>query len=616
MIREILRMPEDTGSAGGASGAGFGAGTTDPISQAANYLNSFAGIFGSIFSGLSQQRLNNWLKGAAIMAHQHAVAGNAAATDAYYRIQSLVQNPNAEITNGMLRQILDQAPFLQKSFEDQVGKVDQLYKNADERFNSTNQQEAQQALRLLGAQGGNLGATAQSVFEGGGWTPQYQDLFDRLAPYMSGRGSNSQIALDDVGSNLIGQRGQTALTNSLTDAAMRASDSGGMDADLRGARNIALGTLGAQGKTPGLENLSAQALRLLSSGGANAYTDAGSDAGLGIIRQGGENDTTRFMQGRGADLAGREALLPMDQAVGMATEDAQNRLVRQAEKLREQARLRGGEFVRSGASNEGLWDVSSEIGERVAEARRQAMLTQQGLQQQENQIGAGLLSSGGGLANSRLGTGANTLSSLQDIAARRLGVGASLAPAGEQIAAGREATALGGITGVTDAATQALAAYLRSGIDAGGLENARMGTGAGMANSYNQSVQQALAQFLAGQGQQNQYALGAGGLANASQGTQAGIYNNIFGNDLARQGLGVQAAGSQAQAGQNALAGQNNLYNSFNNAYSNASGQLSNSAADMLRYASSWIPGMNPFGQLGGLQNPWAALSSQRGNNG
>lgn len=606
-IRDILRMPDD-GSGGSAGGSGAN------WASYANTAQNVAGILGGIFGGISQGRLNDWLKGAAIMAHQQAIAGNASAIDAYYKIQSLIQNPSSEITQSMLRQIVDQAPFLQQSFEQNFGDVKNLFNNAGDRFATPDQDQIQQALRLLAGQTGATADTASQVFQGGGWTPQYQDLLDRLAPFASGQASNAQLALGDVGPNLIGQRGQTALTQSLTDAAMRSSDSGGMSPELKFALGKALETLQAQGKTPSLENLSSQALRLLSSGGANKYTDTGSDASLDALVKGGENAYTQFAQNRGADLAGREALLPMDRAVQMATEDAQGRAVKQAQKLREQARLRGGEFTRSGAANEGLWDVSSDVMEKVAQARRAAMLQQQQLQQQENQIGAGLLASGGGLANSRFGTAGSTLGNLQGVAAQRLGIGANLAPAGEQIAAGREATALQSVPGVQNSATGSLEAALRAGLGAGDLETARMNLGMNMSNSLTQQQQQALQQLLAVSGQQNQYALGAGQLANSGNQTIAGILNSVFNNRQGQQQLGVTAAGAQAGAGTQALSLQNDLQRTFGSNFATAGGFLNNSAGNMLNYAGSWIPGMNPFGQLGGLSNPWASLASQKGS--
>ena len=302
--------------------------------------------------------------------------------------------------------------------------------------------------------------TAQQGFLGGGWTPQREASQNILMQILQGQGAQMGT-LGDVGTDLLGMRGQTAFTQGYQDRGMDAMNSGGMTDPLRTAQGIA------------------------NAAGA-----------------------------RGLDLINREALMSPDQAANFAGESAARATQGAYERAQRQALARRGKAASVVAAGGNEQDPMSEWADAasgsVADARRKALMEQQGLGLQQMGLGSQMALGSGGL-----------FPQLQNSATSNAGT-------------------IGGL-----------------GLNAAQLENARMGTGGNLLNTYLDAQGRAGGLMNQSMTDQGNYALGLGGLGlNAQNAGQAGR-NNLFGNYLAGgqfgAGLNQQNFGMNNQYFQNLL---------------------------------------------------------------
>ena len=294
--------------------------------------------------------------------------------------------------------------------------------------------------------------TAQQGFLGGGWTPNREASQNMLMQILQGQGAQMGT-LSDVGLDLLGQRGQTAFTRGYQDRGMDAMNSGGMTDPLRTAQQIA------------------------------------NHAGA-----------------RGLDLINREALLTPDQAANFAGESAAQATQGAYQRAQRQALARRGKAASVVAAGGNELDPMSEwadaASQNVSDARRKALMEQQGLGLQQMGLGSQMALGSGGL-----------FPDLQRAATGNVGT-------------------VGGL-----------------GLNAAQLENARMGTGNSLLDTYLQAQGRAGGLMNQSMTDQGQYALGLGGLGiNAQNAGQTGR-NNLFNNYLAGGGFG--AALNQQNFGMN-----------------------------------------------------------------
>lgn len=285
--------------------------------------------------------------------------------------------------------------------------------------------------------------TAQQGFLGGGWTPNREASQNILMQILQGQGA-PMGTLEGVGTDLLGQRGQTAFTRGYQDRGMDAMNSGGMTDPLRTAQQIA------------------------NSAGA-----------------------------RGLDLINKDYLMSPDEAANAAGEDAARATQGAWERATRHALARRGKaaavVAAGGAEQKSANEYQNEAAEAVASARRKARYEQQGLGLQQMGLGSQMALGSGGL-----------FPQLQNSATSNAGT-------------------IGGL-----------------GLNAAQLENARMGTGGNLLNTYLDAQGRAGGLMNQSMTDQGNYALGLGGLGiNAQNAGQAGR-NNLFGNYLAGGQLGGQ----------------------------------------------------------------------------
>jgi hypothetical protein len=200
---------------------------------------------------------------------------------------------------------------------------------------------------------------------------------------------------------------------------------------------------------------------------------------------------------------------------------------------------------------------------------------------------------------------------LQDkgIAAGVAGQGGQLAQGSLSDATARTGQAYSAIPGTQNAATGFMNSILGAGANAGQLENSRMQTGAGLADSFSKSQLGAAQQYGNTTANQNQYALGAGNLSNQGSAGQAGIYNDLAHNALS-------AFGAQSGAQNTAQGNTTDIWSRIAQAYQQGVNPLVNYSGQGLDYASRNV-GMfgAPFGNLPqpGIQSPWGAIGGAVG---
>lgn len=385
------------------------------------------------------------------------------------------------------------------------------------------------------------------VAAGGGWTPGREASQQRFMDMLNGQGSE-MATLRDVGTSLLGQRGQTATTRGYQDRGMDALNAGGMNPYLTNLMEGGSDLFNKQGFNPqnnalfnaGLGGLNEQYF------GTKGLTPTGAMAelsGLGTLEAGGETPTSQALSGRGIDLMGREALMSPEVAAQFAKESAARTQQGAFQKVLRAALARGGGSgsitAAGGAENDPMSEWADAASRAISDAERQSLLGQQGLNLQQLNAGANMAQGGGQLANAKYNAAGNLVQGLENNATQRYLGNAGVAGNALQNALGYANLGSNSILGGQGAATSNMGTLGNLGLGAGNLENSRMNTGLGLLQAYNQNRLGAGGLMNQGLQGQEQYTLGAGGLQNDFLKAYLSGQNQMFNNNLAAGQFGA-----------------------------------------------------------------------------
>jgi hypothetical protein len=577
--------------------------------SALDYIGTVGNLGMQGLGGVQQQNLNQWAQGALSSQYLNNLAQYGGAVQPWWQMASGIGQQGTEWANRSdeMRRLAMQyiGPQAAAMSPEAITK---LFQNSG-MFITPDMQAANLAMGGVANAYTDPRNVALKGFMGGGWTPQYQQSFDRLGRFAEGQGW--QLAQPaSVGGELLGNRGQTASSIALQNAMGPALASGGMNPMLYGVQQAASGVLGSQGYTPGLRGLSQQGAQILKEGGWDPYTRAAAGVGTRGLLQGGRTPTTDALEAIGVDLAGREALLPMDKAIAAAGDLASNQAIAQFQAAQRRAEARGGGPgpVRGGIQNAGMADYADMAARIVADAQNQAMLNQQGLQLQQRGLGESMALGGGQLAAGRLGVMNQILSAAENARQGMYGFGLSGMSTAEQVAAQRMGQAYGAIPGAQNAGTSALQAYLTGGNMGMQNELSRMGLGGTLLQNYNANRLQGQGLFNQAMGQQNQYALGLGNLAQGMGALQGDLYGNQFSNWLGAGQLGVNRANLIAQNQIAGVGAQQGWAGLANQGFGTGMNVAQFPAQGLMDLARTWAGGAatNFSGAGSGMRAPWA----------
>jgi len=427
--------------------------------------------------------------------------------------------------------------------------------------------------------------TAMQGFQGGGWTQPRETAQARFMDLLNGQGAEMGT-LGDVGTDLLGRRGQTALTQDIQKIAGSALGAGGFNPENRNLLNL------------GMSGMSGGAL------GTAGMTEAGGLAalvGLQDLANGGRTAISTGLGNRGLDLANREALLPMEQAYQIAREDAARNTAGAFKKAQRAALARRGGsasvVAAGGSEDDPMSEWADSAARSVSDAGRQALMGQQSLGLNQMGIGANMAGAGGGLENSRYNAASGLVGAMEGNATQRYQANAGVADRALQNALGIAST------------------YGNLGLGAGSLENSFMNTGAGLLDSYNRTRLGAGGLMNSAISDQGQYALGLGGLANNFQNSYFGANNNLFNNNLAMGQFGQGLNRDQLNAFQQYYGNMAGMNRDNLTGANMANTLLFNLAGQGMDYARAGLTGQNygvtPASQLA---NPWSAIGQGIGN--
>lgn len=510
----------------------------------------------------------------------------------------------------------------------------------------------------FGNTGSNMNAqdAAGRAFSAGGYSPQFTDLQNRgnalfdtggynpAIQSMSGTATNALAGLGPGGAGrqtqggILGGAGQQAIAGLLSPMAMPMLQSGISPQQLSGAfmqgmdsgytpQNMGVGAMGFQGmqdllnRNGQIDDVIAAANQAFTgqlpggAGGDPFLSQINSAIGrLGGISVGGGGGASGASAGsmgpmqedlaamlaRGRELFSRESLIPMSQRISMARDEAANAIQGQAEAARRFALSRGGggPVLASGTANQLMMDWGDQMARAQAEAQRNAILDQQGLQLQQQMQGG------------------------------QVGIGAANADTNrQQVAASRDIAS-------ANNATQASVA------------NAQMANSAAIQNAQLQMAAQqaALQAAIAARGQNyGQSQAGLSALLGAQQlaNQRGGIFNDAMLGALSdatnRYGIGMQALPGLANADVNRMQVQGNFINQWNQndtARNLGAGQLALQGSQIAGDQSNQLAqimaqlglgseglanqrigmGLDAAGQAGGLANQALGLYGQIGN--
>jgi hypothetical protein len=483
-----------------------------------------------------------WNQNALVTLWNRAQQGDEMARQMFAMFADPARDGALDVEGGLRRPTIDLAQPLMDANQGAFGNVQGLFDSYLNGGYTDGMAGVNQGVGGAAGRAGSLADLAQQVFAGGGWSQQSQDLFDTFGALMNGRGNNSQLALGDVGSNLLGQRGQTAYTQSMQDRATDAANTRGMSPELQDAIKIALSTLSTGGET-------AQNSEMFGTG-MDVFGDAASKA-----------------------LA--DTLQSPETAANWAREEAGNNILGQMEALYRKANARGGgpgSQVFSGQTNQMLADFAPQAAQAVTDASRKAFSEQEGRVLQDKSIAAGLANPG-----------------------------ASLASQSQSNSVDRMGQAYSAIPGTTNAATQFMSSLLGAGSNAGGLEVDRMNSGTQMSNALLQSMLGGGSQYNTALGNANQYALGAGSLSNNASANEGSLLNSIVQSMISGRNSGTNAGSAVLQGQQGLGANMNNMWGNIAGARQNAASPLTTLAGQALGYAGQNLNMMGaPFGSLQG----------------
>jgi len=351
------------------------------------------------------------------------------------------------------------------------------------------------AGNLTGLQGGqNL---AMQGFQGGGWTPGAEYSQDRFSDMMNGQGA-AMGGLQDTGTRLFGSEGGNNWTNSTQDRAVDAINRGGMNDQLQAAWASSGALLNPQGRTSNL--------------------DALQSLGSGMFAAQGFNPQNSALAARGADLAGREALMSPAEMFQFSREDAARAIMGAQKKALRDSLARGGKaagVVRAGgAESDPMSEWADAAGRAVSDAGRKALIDRQGLGLQQMATGAGM--SNAALSNA-LGYG---------------NLGSQTSLGGQQQETQRFLQALGLLPEISNSAATQMNSYNSGASGGAGAALGRASLGANAMNMYNNAKIGAGNLYNTSLGNQNTYATNLGSLANNFGQTYNAGQNALFGNNL------------------------------------------------------------------------------------
>jgi len=634
------------------------------------YINAITSALGAgmgIYGQFQQQKQQNWENGLTMEQFNRRNEANTRGVESW----NASSNP-ARDTSLQLRDLFTNALAGDQGSQSQLAQLLQTYPGVLDQLLGSGADPFGRGMSggMSSIMGQNLdrrGAytnaadTALAGFQGGGWSPGREDTQARFMDMLNGQGAQMG-ALGDVGGSLLSGRGQTAATQGFQDRGTDAFNRGGMNDQLQAAWAASGGLLNPQGATGTLDalqggglglfgnqgfnqqnqNLYSQGLAGLSSGalGTAGLTEAGGLAelaGLGDLQNGGRTGLSDAMGARGMELAGGEALLPMEVAIQIAREDAARNsqgAFRQAQR-QAQARHGGaaGVVAAGGAEHDPMSEYADAAARQVSDAGRSAMVNQQGLALTQQGQGIGMAGAAGNLENSRYGSAGNLVGNMEGNATQRYqanagiagqglnnalgyaGLGSQTALSAQQQETQRFLEALGLLPQISNAASNQLGVYGNTALNAGQLENSRMNTGISGLQAYNQNRLGAGSLMNNSLTDQGNYALGLGNLGNTLENSYQNAGNNAFNQML---GAGQFGAGLNQQQ-----------FNGFNNYYNNAAGfnrdnmtgaqtnvnNLFNLGGQGLQYAQAGLTGQN-YGMTPASQisNPWASLGQGLAN--
>ena len=550
-----------------------------------NVAGSLGGPIGSIFTGVSQQNLNDWLQAALISIFNNQRFGQEFGLNSYNANQGLLRDlfmGGANNGQGFLWGNADQPGVLPQTWNAQQpwvnGGILDLARNLGQ-WTTPQMENAQGGLMGLAQGGGGRGnemlPTAAQLFLGGGWSQPGQNILD--AAMGMGQGQGWQMGQQsDTGGQLLGQQGQTAYTRGLMDYANQALQWGGQTPLTQQLAAASQG--GLQG--------------MFGTGGLTPTGAVGEGAALQGLLQQGASPISSYMQQLGASQAGDEPLLPFETAISFARDTAGRAAAQQQQAYMQRALARGGgpgATVASGLQNQGMREFSDAAMAQESDAMQKALQERQGLMLQRQGQGAQIAQGQGALENQRLGINAGLLGNLEDMASRRwLGAGGMLGEAQQQQTALQSALGQLGLGGL-------------------GAETSRMGMGGQLLNQYNQQRLGGLGQAQGALEGMNRMALGGGSLYNQMLGTQGGLYDQYINNLLAGGVLGNQRFGNISGAQNTAFGNMNQTTNTAQNALANVYGPWTNMANNQLDFTRSL------FGNEVGLFNPMFSPTYQQG---
>jgi len=480
--------------------------------------------------------------------------------------------------------------------------------------------EVDPALAQLFGMGGDsgpfagIGNTANQVFQSGGWTPQYQQMFESLFPLMGGV-SNTQRNMEDVGNSLLSNRGQTAQSQTMQDRASDELNRGGWNPRLAFGADRVADVLSQGGATAGTDALTQTGLSLLQDGGLRPEGNMALQRALSEIDLGGQTAQTQNMIRRGEELTGVNALQPLSTMQTMAREDARRAISGRAEEVRREAAKRGGagSVAGSGAFNNVMADFADASGEAQGAAVRDATRTWQDAAQKQQQIGGQLSATGLGTEGQRLNTFGDMMAEILSTINQGRSIGSSAAQGGEGLATQRMMGALNTLPSYQNSATNTVGTVGNLGLGAAGQDISRMNLGGNLTNQYLQSLLQSGGLLSQVMGNQNQYALGAGQLGNNAFNNQVGATNTGLGGLLSAIGLGQQQGQNTGQFVNNANQGWQNMYNMNSQNWGRSMAPMVDFAGQGSNTANNWISSIgNAYGGSAGAAarqpNTWTQV--------
>ena len=514
---------------------------------------------------------NNWLQGGV-----GTVLGNAtgAMNNGLQQWQGLSGNVSntagydLPVASSALMGMINGAnsPSLQANenyFTQNIPQMQQGFTN----YSNPQTQSAAQSLQ-------GIGNTANQVFQGGGWTPQYAQQYSQLGNYLNGQTPGVQTSAGTANS-LVGSQGANNYNQTLQGDALTSAGNNGMTSTLSMLLNPMQGIINSQGN--------------------NAQSNALMGGGNPLIASQGQTGITQGLESQGMNLFNQQALMNPAQAASLARNQAATDYSQQAQHAESQALARGGgagATVANGMQNQGMADFANQAAQGTSSAVTSALQNQQQLQLQQQLTGGQIANSAGNLQNAFLGTGGGMTNQSGNLANSLYMGGMGLAPTTQ------------------NAATNNMSAYLSGGNNGSTNQLGMLGAGSSLAQMLETGQLGGLNAYNSTMGNQNQYALGSGGLGQTAA-------NNLYGNTIA----GGTLANSQFQNILNGMSSgygtQNSTLTGLNNTQNNQYNPLTGLAGQILGFGNTGLSTqgqlMQGYGNAIAASNPFNAMLAAAG---